>query len=118
LIPRLQVEVTEPNERPLGSPPSISLEPIPDDDDNVVAYVPPTRYPAPDLLYYATSELADVVPRRIRAAEGDFPEIEHEGLIVVIDSTSFLPSTTLETLRRGAARAQVRTLPVYVRTLG
>jgi len=118
VVPRLEVTVTEPVEQPLGPPPPVIGEPIPDDDDTVVCFRRPTRFPDPDILYFPSAELARVAPRTIRATDRDFPEIEHEGLIVVIDSTPFLSRTTFETLRRGAARAGVEILPVYVRHLG
>jgi hypothetical protein len=132
VIPRLETPVSEPLERPEGEPPvttepaSPPLEPsvlppwkrpIRCPNPDVVSWDRPHRFPSPDVLYFKDINVTNFAPVVVEAKRGDFEQIHHEGLIVVIESARSLTAYTLESLQERAEEIGIETLPVYVRRL-
>ena len=111
--PRLDVEVLEPpgfSERTQdpaaapGRPPQ----------------VPPLGFPPEpgEIWYFTDPRIRGREPRRIRFEPEEFSAIENRGLIVVIETASFVPLDTFEAVGERAADLRLPTVPLYVRGLG
>jgi thymidine kinase len=78
----------------------------------------PLRSPGPNVVYFTGVDLVNSDAIVIAGEAEGFREIEHAGVILVIESARFLSDETLKAAEKLADDLETRTLPIYVRQLG
>jgi hypothetical protein len=72
---------------------------------------------AEEVFWFQHGDLRQAKPR-VTALEGArFSSIQHQGLIVVIEASPFLPRATFDFVHEEAARRDITILPIYVRRI-
>jgi hypothetical protein len=120
VVPRLGVPVAEPTEL-IPARPERPIQPTPERPSRPEprratppSWPRPRRRTNPEIAYFANPPLRGRSPQVIDFEEEYFSPIEHRGLIVVIETASFVPRETFEIVREHAEESGL-IIPIYVR---